>query len=250
MELSMKSIQPKYQEALNDRAHFEKEITTALQLQAKLRERANAKDELEQELKEARIALSSSTIPEKAQFNKLKDEIVALKDKIMRLEKRALSAANEQAFFSNQYQIASAEAHQASLQNKTYEEELKALRPKCAANAVEIHQIYNNSESLQHLEKIKDLTEENAEYERDLERKTEELKALTNGRRATRGTSVPRSPRLGAGTMSPGTSAVRRVLAHGSRGNSPAPSEFGRNAQFGEALSQGVAAARWANHLQ
>jgi hypothetical protein len=250
MELSLKSIQPKYQEALNDRSHFEKEITSALQLQAKLREKADAKDEMEQELKEARMALSSSAIPEIARFNKLKEEMLALKDKIVRHEKRAVTAANEQAFFSNQYQIASAEANQANLQNKIYEEELKALRPRCAANAVEIHQIYRDSEISQHLEKIKELTEENAEYERELERKTDELKALMNGRRgATRGTSVPRSPRIGAGTMSPGTNAVRRVIAHGSRGNSPAPNDFGRGGQFGEAL-QGVATGRWGTHLQ
>jgi chromosome segregation ATPase len=251
MELSIKKIQPRYQEALNDRAHFEKEITSALQEQAKLRQKADAKDEVDRELKEARTALSSSAIPEIAEFNKLKEEILALKIEIERLEKRYNSVTNEQSFFLNQYQIASAEASQAIFQNKVYEEELKALRPKCASNAVEIHQIHKDSEISQHLDRIKELTAENAEYERELEKKTEELKALMNGRRgATRGTSVPRSPRLGTGTMSPGTGAVRRVIAQGSRGNSPAPGEFGRPGQFGEALFQGVGGGRWGNHLQ
>jgi chromosome segregation ATPase len=251
MELSIQKIQPRYQEALNDRAHFEKEITSALQVQARFRQKADAKDELERELSEARAALSSSSIPEIAAFNKLKEEILALKTEIDRLEKRRITATNDQAFFSNQYQIASAEAQQAKQQNAIYEEELKALRPKCASNAVEIHQIHNDSEISQHLDKIRQLTALNAEYERELEKKNEELRAFMNGRRgATRGTSVPRSPRLGAGTMSPGTGAVRRVIAHGSRGNSPAPSELARGGQFGEALFQGVGTGRWGTHLQ
>jgi chromosome segregation ATPase len=169
VESSFIIIRRKYQEALNDRAHFEKELTSALELQARLREKAVAKDEREVE--------------------PLSDDIMALKDKIKLLEKQALTAENNQAFFSNQYQIASAEAHQASLQTRTYEEELKALKPKCADNAVEIHRIHNEPEIAQHLETIKKLTEEKAEYERKLERRTEELKALMNGRRATtRGT--------------------------------------------------------------
>jgi chromosome segregation ATPase len=255
LEVSINKIQPKFQEALNDRARFEKEIAASLQIQTKLQKKSDAKDELELELKAARLALSTSAIPEIAEFNTLKDENQSLKVEVDRLEKRRLAAVNEQSYFVNQYQTASLAATEAMQQIKELEEELKELRPKAASNAVEIHQLHNESEISQHIERIRELTTLNEALDSELERKTEELKALMNGRRgATRGTSVPRSPRLGSGTMSPGQVGVRRVFApNGSRGTSPAAGEFSRGpAQFGEALFQdGVrGGGRWGTHLQ
>lgn len=89
--------------------------------------------------------------------------------------------------------------------------------------------------------------------EAEPEKKDAELKAILNGRTATRGTSVPRSPRIGS-AMSPGPRPIsNRVMQMGSRGNSPAPSNPGlvRGNFGGPLFQQGpLGTARWGNHLQ
>jgi hypothetical protein len=137
---------------------------------------------------------------------------------------------------------------------------------------IRIHEIQKNNEVREYLRRVQELKEENSDLERDLEKKQDELRALMNGRRATRGTSVPRSPRMGtAGTMSPNPRPMGRAMQMGnigmamsggnggSRGNSPVPGELGgfrgTGTFVGEALFQdqrapGGASVRWGNHLQ
>lgn len=165
---------------------------------------------------------------------------------------------NDLEFIRNQYQTASYEAAESSRRVDALEETIAKLSVKASDNAVHIHKIHHSSEIQQHLDRVKELTADNEELERELEKKSEELRVLMNGRRQTRGTSVPRSPRMGAGTMSPGSRpAMGRVIGNfggqnGSRGNSPAPGDVGmRGSQFGEALFQGPSnSGRWGNHLQ
>jgi hypothetical protein len=77
--------------------------------------------------------------------------------------------------------------------------------------------------------------------EAEPEKKDAELKAILNGRTATRGTSVPRSPRIGS-AMSPGPRPISNRVSNPGlvRGN------FG-----GPLFQQGpLGTARWGNHLQ
>jgi len=88
---------------------------------------------------------------------------------------------------------------------------------------------------------------------KELEKKSDEIKAFLNGRRPTRGTSVPRSPRMG--TMSPNVRErpIARVFGSGvgSRGNSPAPGDAHtpHRGTFGEALYADKGSGRWGNPL-
>ncbi|KAG9234408.1 hypothetical protein BJ875DRAFT_461588 [Amylocarpus encephaloides] len=253
LELNISEIiQPKYQDALNDRNRFEQQVDKANKRATFLQEKAEtrtadftkateAQKKSEEELTTARALLSASTVPEIAELHKARDEIRTLQLKNEKLEKKCKVTEDDQAFIRDQYQTASSQAAEALRQNREYEEEFQTLREKVDENNVRIHEIYHGSEIKQHLQHIEELKAEKEEIRKELDKKTEELKALMNGRRPTRGTSVPRSPRLGTSTMSPRERPIARIFAGGSRGNSPAPS--------GGEMMQG-ASVRFGQHLQ
>ena len=138
--------------------------------------------------------------------------------------------------------------------------EIEKLRVKASENSVKIHEIQRSNEIASHVGTIRQLRAEKIGLEKELEKKAAELSALMNGRRPTRGTSVPRSPRMGGAVPSPGPArAMGRVLqmggvgGNGSRGNSPASGDLaaGRAYNFGEILyGQPPTGSRFGNHLQ
>jgi chromosome segregation ATPase len=233
-----------------------RETSMRQKLDARTAELAKVREEkalVDTELAAARTALSSSSIPEVAELQELKDELRAARLDVEKAQKKIGNAQNDMEYMRNNYQKASSAA--AEMRNDL--DELKSqnavLSRKASDNAVEIHRIQSKNEIRQYLQIISELEVEKAEVERELEKKSEELRTLLNGRRPTRGTSVPRSPRMG--TMSPGQTSrpMARVLGVGSRGNSPAPgneSGFRGPGTFGDALFAPPGAAnRWGNHL-
>lgn len=264
-ESSIEKIVPKYQEALNERGQAAHEIQESMARETSMRQKLDARTSelakvreekalVDTELAAARIALSSSFIPEVAELQKLKDELRAANLDLEKSQKKIASAQNDMEYMRNNYQKASSAA--AEMRNEL--DELKAqnvvLARKASDSAVEIHRIQHSMDIKEYLQLISALETEKAEVERELEKKSEELRTLLNGRRPTRGTSVPRSPRMG--TMSPGQSSrpMARVFGGvGSRGNSPAPggteSGFRGPGTFGDALYPSGVANRWANHL-
>jgi chromosome segregation ATPase len=206
-------------------------------------------------LLDARATLSSSSIPEVSELQQLKDELNAAKSETQRFQKKVNIAAGDMEYMRNNYQKVSSTAAEMRTELDTLRTLNETLTRKASANAVEIHRIQASSEIKQHLQHISELEREKAELERELEKKTEELRSMLNGRRAMRGTSVPRSPRMG--TMSPGQSTrpIARVLSGmGSRGTSPAPGgaegQFRGPGTFGDALFAPIPGSnRWGNHL-
>jgi len=126
-------------------------------------------------------------------------------------------------------------------------EENDILKRKASDNTVEIHRIQASNETKIYLARINELDAEKKELERELGKKNEELKTIMNGRRSTRGTSVPRSPRMN--TMSPNT-RINRVMGVSSRGNSPGPGEPVRGIFSTDGpLQYGAPTRAWPNHL-
>jgi chromosome segregation ATPase len=261
LEKSIQAIQPKYQEALNDRDRYEHEMkeasarSTTLQQRidvriaelAKLTEQKTASDA---ELEAARSALAGSAIPEVAELSRLKEEAATSRAETERLNKRITSMQSELEYMRTNYQQASSAAADAVSELNDVKAELAAAEVKASDNARRIHEVQASSEIKHLLLRIRELEAEKAEAEWELEKKSDELKAMLNGRRTTRGTSVPRSPRMG--TMSPGSRPMARVLSVGSRGNSPAPGDGPpyRGTFAGEALfTTAPPASRFGNHL-
>jgi chromosome segregation ATPase len=266
-ESSIKAIQPKYQEALNDRGQFESDANTSLAREAQMRKERDLKDaelkkiqrqkaEVDSELAASRLTLASSTIPQIAELSNMKDEVERMTSENEKLKHRLNGMQKELEYIRTLYQNATNAATEATSEKRESQAEVADLREKADENKKRIHEIQRDTEIAAHLQRISELKAENEDLEREVEKKDAELKALSNGRRATRGASVPRSPRMG-GTMSPGPARpIGRVIqmgGSGSRGNSPAPGDVGTGrTSFGEALFQGAPGptARWGNHLQ
>ncbi len=263
-ESSNAEIIPKYQEALNDRGKFEHDMKRALESEAHMRKQRDARESeltklreqkaaVDAELAEARLALATSAIPEVAERQNLKNEVERISGELDRTQKRSKSMQQEVEYMRTQYQNSSNAAVDAVAELRTANEKIAKLTEQADSNRVQIHEIQQNSESAQHLRTIKELRTQKEILEAELEKKDGELKAILNGRRATRGTSVPRSPRMGS-AMSPGPRPIsNRVMQMGSRGNSPAPGDFGpvRGDFGGPLFQQGPSGTvRWGNHLQ
>jgi hypothetical protein len=186
----------------------------------------------------------------------LKDELNAARYEAERFQKKISIAAGDMEYMRNNYQKASSAAAEMRTELDALKTLNETLSRKASANAVEIHRIQASSEIKQDIQRISELEGENAELERELEKRTEELKSVLNGRRPTRGSSVPKSPRMGS-TMSPGQSSrpMARVMGGvGSRGTSPGPGgaegQFRGPATFGDALFAPMPGSnRWGNHL-
>jgi chromosome segregation ATPase len=261
--MSIEKITPKYQEALNDRGHFEHEITQALiretatnkRVQAQIAEIAKFKEKnaaTALELSAAQQALVASTIPEVAEMANLKGKIANLEADNERLKKGSSNLQNQIEYLRASYQTASTAAAESASELQELQATTAELRAKVNADTVRVHEIQRDSALAQHISTIKRLRSENEDLERECERRGELLSTHTNKRTSGRRTPVPRSPRIG-GAMSPGP--IRNVgrnfragSAGGSRGNSPAPNDlFGGNLD-GSAVRAG--SVRWGNHLQ
>jgi chromosome segregation ATPase len=261
LEAGMKEISPKYQDALNEVGQFEYETNQALQRESTLRnkyktvvaELTKAREQmgtLDAELAAARSRLSMSSIPEVVELEKMAEDVRATRGENECLQRRFDSSKKDAEFAREQYQQASAAAGGAARELLALKEQVATLTEKANENTLRAHEIYNSSEIQQHLDRIKELEAEKDALELDIERKADEVKTLMNGRRGTRGASVPRSPHMGnANVMSPGPQrAIGRVMASGnrSRGSSPVP---GERSLPQEALFQGPQ-SRWWTHLQ
>ncbi|KAJ9143880.1 Citron Rho-interacting kinase [Pleurostoma richardsiae] len=257
---TVRKFHPKYMEALRDRGTFEvdrdrarQELKTAqAQLDASNSTITNLKDEkkaLEDQLGEARAALASSAIPEVAQLAKAEEQLREEEKKVQALEKKLTSQQGDMEYTRKIYQDASSSAASLGVENRELSARVAELEQRASENLLKIHQVDAEGEAAA----LRRLWEEERairqERERDLERAREELRVLKNGRRETRQTSVPRSPRLGV--MSPRTSRG----AAGSRGTSPASTADAitgamPNMTFFHPQPQANGSGRWGSHLR
>ena len=274
-EDSIASIQPKYQEALNDRGEFEHQNSLSMAREIRLKKERDNKDaeviklrernaELEAELSAAQTALRTSAVPEAAEFATLRDELAKSRLETEREHKRYVNANNDLDYIRSTFQASSSSAAEHQAEVFRLQTELDAFREKAAHDKVRIHEIQSTNENAQLRRENTELRARLKDVERDYEKKQQEYLAVTNGRRGTRGTSVPQSPRMGNQIQnSPGTRPIGRVLHGGSRGNSPAPGEmriasgpspiagghFG-DALFPNSLPPPPPRDRWGQHLQ
>lgn len=234
---SIAKIQPKYQEALNERAKFQAEREAAVAQATTLSERIEArlsdivklkeeKASLGKELADTQRLLRTSSVPDMAQLEQAKEAGQVLQAEKIKLEKKVASMTRDFEFTRDAYQKASNSAVDLANELSEVQQEMTVLRQKADENSVRIAELQRDSERQQKEDRITELEALLADRENELWRKGEELKIKTNGRRETRATSVPRSPRLTSGAMSP------RRLPHGgnngSRQNSPVPGEMPR----------------------
>ncbi len=255
---TIKKLEPKLLQAIADRRKFQAErdaaksqaVSLTQSIEVRVSEIAKLKEDkinLEKDLATARSALTNSTVPEIAQLAQAQEQMRLLQVDKERLEKRILSIQKDFEFTRDSYQKAS--SHTTELRNEISElqEQNAVLQRKASENTVRVAEIQRANEAKEREERIDELEALLRDRDQELRKKTEELKIKTNGRRETRGTSVPRSPRMGSGAMSPRPRFAQP--AGGSRGGSPAPGDAREG--FRDATlfpSSALASARW-GHL-
>ena len=175
---------------------------------------------LERELAATREKLEQSSIPEIAEFEKLRAEKEQLKEKAEAQERKINSLTQDFEFTRQQYQNASSAAAELASKNSDLEVEVQSLRRKASEEAAKLRTISNKIEVEQHLAMIDQL-------QREVEELKDQARAKHRGRgMVTRtGSVAPRSPRIG-NSPPPRSRATSRTPA--SRGGSPVRSIFDR----------------------
>jgi hypothetical protein len=236
--------------ALQDRSRFETErrkIETAMQSAADQSEREAEKAKkriLELEATVARLTEDpNASDPQDTPLAKAEKLLQDTQAKVTVLEKRLENAHKDADYIRSLYQDAAETASGLKSENNQLSSQNEDLGKKAAENSVRIHEIQERNTIKIYLEQIAELKVQIREREIELDRAREELRQLKNGRRETRQSSVPRSPRMGM--MSPRTIA----RAHGgptSRGASPAAGASVEGMQF---YGQQPGNGRW-DHLR
>jgi len=212
---------------------------------------------LKAELDAARLSLADSANPSIVELQKAKDDLRCAQLELERVKKARAKEEKEQDYTRTVYRQGLSENHQLKNQLIELQAEVADLRIEASDKRVQIQRINQEGILQQNADMIKELRLELAEKERALEKTSADLIILLNGRRQTRGTSVPRSPRMN--TMSPRPAVSSRVLSGigaGSRGSSPALGEFPSNfrdrvGNFPEGVfGNGPVGSRFGPHLR
>ncbi|KAI9659780.1 MAG: hypothetical protein M1829_006542 [Trizodia sp. TS-e1964] len=181
----------------------------------------NEKTELTNQLKEARQALSSSSIPEVAELENVRANLRKALADVARLEKKLTSTNNDFEFTRSQYQIASTAAAESARELVTVQEENEALVEKAKGEELKVLKYKEQRETQQLRDTVEYLRQDLAKKDEMLRKKDEQL--LMFGGVMTRSMSVPRSPRGGS----------RANSRANSRASSPLPSAFSDNTNAG-----------------
>lgn len=236
--------------ALQDRSRFEAEkrkIETAMQSAANQSEREAEKAKkriLELEATVARLTEDPNTSdPKDTPLAKSESLLHEAQAKVAVLEKRLENAHKDADYIRSLYQDAADTASGLKSENNQLRSQNEDLGKKASENFAQIHEIQERNTTKLYLEQITELKFQIKEREIELDRAREELRQLKNGRRETRQSSVPRSPRMGM--MSPRTIS-RAYGGPASRGASPAAGAGIEGMQF---YGQQPGNGRW-DHLR
>ncbi|KAI0914008.1 hypothetical protein F4823DRAFT_433081 [Ustulina deusta] len=235
---SINNIQTRYMEALEARGIFEADYKTGQEQAAVLSgslescrtEIATLKTtraELEKKLAEANDALLHSSNPDLVKMAEMERNLNMANAQVESLNKRLYVMQSDTDYQKNLYNQASQRAAELASENRGYEKKIEELQRKADKNIVEVNKTQSRNEARVLAQQISEQKNLVREREAELNRVKEELKSLKSGRRETRQSSVPRSPRLNSlGVMSP-RNGTRGPSAMGgpssSRGTSPQP---------------------------
>ncbi|KAI0427419.1 hypothetical protein F5Y09DRAFT_316191 [Xylaria sp. FL1042] len=234
---SINNIQKRYMEALKERGIFEANCKMAEEQAAVLSGSLDScrteittlkstRAELEKKLAEANDALLHSSNPNLVKLAEMEKNLSTANAQVEDLKKRLIVTQSDADYNKNLYNQASQRAAELASENRGYEKKIEELRRKADYNIVEVNKTQSRNEVRVLAQQISEQKSLVREREAELNRVKEELKVLRSGRRETRQSSVPRSPRPSLGVMSP-RNGTRVPSAMGgpssSRGTSPQP---------------------------
>ncbi|KAI0490890.1 hypothetical protein F4859DRAFT_26744 [Xylaria cf. heliscus] len=269
---SINNIQRRYMDALEERGIFEADCKAAQEqasvlsgsLESCRTEIATLKatrTELERKIAEANDMLLHSSNPDLVKVAELDKNLNTANADVQQLKKKIVVMQSDLDYSKNMYNQASQRAIDLTSENRSYENKMQDLQRKADDNIVEVNKVQSRNEVRILAQQVKEQKNIVRERTTELNRLKEELKSLKSGRRETRQSSVPRSPRLSSlGVMSP-RNGTRGPSAMGgpssSRGTSPQPPVAvfdgpvgsGNGVQNAALFNQGPGASRFA-HLR
>ncbi|RYP34866.1 hypothetical protein DL766_002764 [Monosporascus sp. MC13-8B] len=244
---SINTIQTKFMEALKDRGIFEADCAEATEkantltsvLESVRKENATLKEtntELRKKLSEATESLLNSSIPEVSKLAQLEKDLEEARAKAQHLEKRVTLAQGDLEYTKNAYQQASHSATQLRAENRELEARLEALARRADDNVARVNELQSRQEAAELARLLAEQRGITRDREARLGQLHEELRLARAGRRETRQSSVPRSPRMTAALG--GGSSSASVLSPRNHNHHPTtPSSVARAATSSRAAS-------------
>lgn len=194
--------------------------TDALNRESVLR---SERTELKKELNEANLRLLDHTVPERAEHESLRQALAQAKAEKATIEKRLEQARNQCDFFRDQYQEASNTAQREVSANAELRNQVAHLTNRATGEQTKLRQMGYDARTKQLENENKKLKAMLKDHKAGLKFRDDEiakLKEASRGRMGTRGTSVPRSPRLaspmGGGRSRQGSPATGEIKGRGS----------------------------------
>lgn len=213
---TVRQFQPKYKQAIKDRKDFEEEREKVLKEKEKTQKMLDTsetkasklsgeKQELEAKLQE----LTQSEKPDTAAAAKREVELKAAQETAASLERQNTYLKKDVDFTRGRYQDASDKAAALGEENAGLRKRVADLEVRASDNVVKLRKISADTAREEAWLLYRDEKAQRLDRERELDKKNEELRAYKSrfSGRETRGSSVPRSPRV-RGNSSRNTSPI------------------------------------------
>ncbi|KUI71745.1 hypothetical protein VM1G_06595 [Cytospora mali] len=232
---TVRQFQPKYKNAMKDRRDFEEERDKALKEKEKTQKLLDAsetkvsklseeKREIETKLRE----LTKSENPDTAAAAQREVDLKGSQEMVASLERQINYLKEDVDFTRSRYQDASDKAAALGEENAELRKKVADLETKASDNVVKLRQISVDTARKEAWRLYQDEKAQRLDRERELDKKNEELRAYKSrfSGRETRGSSVPRSPRVRQ-VSSRNTSPVADGGNGSGNGSGPMSSVFG-----------------------
>jgi len=168
----------------------------------------------------AQAALLSHSVPERAEIEAVRQDSEKAVKREIELERRLKTAQNDLDYARDMYQTASSQAQALASQNQDLENRLAHVQNRATGEQARARQMTLDAQAQTFARENQQLKIRLQDREESLRLKDEELAKLreaNRGRMGTRGSSVPRSPRM---------ASPMKLGGPGSRQGSPAAGEL------------------------
>lgn len=177
---------------------------------------------LKEERNASNAALADHTVPDRAAFEKQRLALAQAQEETKKLEQRLKTCSGDLDYAQEMYQNSSSNAHRLATTNKELENSLAHAQNRASGEQARARQMTLDARAGNLVKENKQLKAKVREQTEALQRKDKDLlqlKEASRGRMGTRGTSVPRSPRMASPLKGVGGNG-------GSRQSSPAAGEL------------------------
>lgn len=228
---TVRNFQPKYQQAIRERNIFEEERNKMFKEKEKIQKlldisqaRATKLLEEKQELEAKLQELTNSDNPNTTAAAQRELDLASSRENAANLERQLAFLRKDVEYARSRYQDASDKAASLGEDNTALKSQVAELEKRASDNVVKLREMSADAARQDAWRLYQDEKTQRLSAERELDRKNDELRNYKSrfGGRETRGSSVPRSPRVRQ-MSSRNTSPVGDNNGNGGSGSGPGP---------------------------